>query len=237
MQDHQSIKSVTNNEKPLPFYDDGYGPLFIFKESCGAWLFPVALIRAKNWNDAYEICQDEFHSEAGSIDDILKECNFKTMEQAIDDAGFQETYGFRPNGANSTDVHKHGIFVRDHNGRLEESTIKSLAKDGITVRLKPWVTVCFEDWSEKDVEACETNDKGIDEEISMDSVDDCVEWLSKKGPFSISSDPWQPGSWYSDDSELDYRTLAREVKTYHLRGFTENEEREIYNRLKEAKLV
>jgi len=43
---------------------------------------------------------------------------------------------------------------------------------------------------------------------------------------------WRRGTWYTDtDADIDYRTGAETRKSYHLDGFTDDEEREIYRRL------
>jgi hypothetical protein len=54
-------------------YDDGYGPLWISRNS----LAINGIVRAKTWADAYSICEDEFFSEAD-----------ETMEQIVKEYGF-----------------------------------------------------------------------------------------------------------------------------------------------------
>jgi len=58
----------------IPIYDDGFGLLYIFRNSMGV----VGIVRAMSWEDAYAICEDEFQSEADmTIEEIRKEYNFK----------------------------------------------------------------------------------------------------------------------------------------------------------------
>lgn len=50
---------------------------------------------------------------------------------------FQENYGFRPNGPNAWDTHKHGIYQKDLNGDyLEPLTDKLLADTRIRLTLE-----------------------------------------------------------------------------------------------------
>src|SRR5271163_4896370 len=54
-------------------YDDGSGPLWISRNSIGI----NGIVRAKTWEDAYSICEDEFFSEADeTIEQIVKEYGF-----------------------------------------------------------------------------------------------------------------------------------------------------------------
>ncbi len=51
-------------------YDDGYGPLFIHRDSMGI----SGIVRAQTWEDAYSICEDEFFPEASeTIEEMEKE--------------------------------------------------------------------------------------------------------------------------------------------------------------------
>lgn len=95
--DSQTLVSATHNGHPLKTYDDGFGGLFIFCNSTG----PIGIIRATDWYSAYEIMEDEFQPEADeSEDELIKEYG----EEYYNNACFQESYGFRPNG---------GIYQKD----------------------------------------------------------------------------------------------------------------------------
>lgn len=55
-------------------YDDGYGPLWISRNSLGI----NGIVRARTFEDAYSICEDEFFPEADeTIEEIKKEYGFK----------------------------------------------------------------------------------------------------------------------------------------------------------------
>lgn len=121
---------------PVKVYDDGYGPIFILRDSMGV----VGLVRARTWEDAYSIAEDELFPEADeTIDEIVKEYGFQREHKKIvrlpdgmfvrwetvetpdpeawaDNELFQEAFGFRPNGANATDTQGHGIYAKDLNG-------------------------------------------------------------------------------------------------------------------------
>jgi len=147
----------------IPVYDDGFGRLYILRDSLGI----RGICRARSWEDAYSICEDEFFPEADeTIEQIIAEYGFKrehhkvvkdstitvatehcnagerfavypddypngtlvpefvrweTVETPdpgawIENELFQEAFGFRPNGANASDTHKHGIYTKDLNG-------------------------------------------------------------------------------------------------------------------------
>ncbi len=55
---------------PIPVYDDGYGPLFIHRDSMGI----SGIVRAQTWEDAYSICEDEFFPEASDkLEEMAKD--------------------------------------------------------------------------------------------------------------------------------------------------------------------
>jgi hypothetical protein len=54
----------------IPVYDDGFGPLFVHRDSMGI----SGIVRAQTWEDAYEICEDEFFPEASeTVEEMQKE--------------------------------------------------------------------------------------------------------------------------------------------------------------------
>lgn len=109
----------------VDFYDNGSGPLWVLRDSMGI----VGVVRADTWEDAYEIAEDELFPEADlSWEDIARECECDP-EVLMDNAIFQEGYGFRPNGRNSTDKLGHGIYSRDLNGECLDKLTYGLAKD------------------------------------------------------------------------------------------------------------
>lgn len=159
-------------------YDDGFGSLWIARNSLGI----VGIVRAQTWGGAYGICENEFFPEADeTLDEIVKEYGYRrrhvqiirlpaegireaqfpadfpsgklrpdasfvrwnTIETAdpeawMDNDLFQEAFGFRPNGPNSSDKQRHGIYSKDLNGEyLCQLTADLLAKLGVTLDVRP----------------------------------------------------------------------------------------------------
>lgn len=155
--DGQSLTGAkTQYGDVIPTYDDGFGDLYILRDSLGI----MGIVRAQTWEDAYSIAEDEFFPEADeTIEKLQKEYGFRREHKRIVDADgnlirwdtietpdpdawaenelFQEAYGFRPNGPNDTDKRKHGIYARDMNGEyLDKLTPALLADLGITLTIE-----------------------------------------------------------------------------------------------------
>lgn len=131
--DEQSLKGATHGRAsyPIPVYDDGYGPLWILRFSHGEI---AGIVRARTWEDAFSICEDEFYPESTwTIDELLKEYGPEWM----DADGFQESFGFRPNGANARDTLKHCIYDKDLNGEaLDLLSAAMLEELGIELQIE-----------------------------------------------------------------------------------------------------
>ena len=114
-------------------YDGGIGRLWVYQASLGI----VGIIRAGSWKDAYDIVQDEFMDEADETwNGIAKDCKCDDPDDddLLDNAIFQENYGFRPNGPNVRDVQKHGIYQKDLNGdRLDLLTLDLMKRMRLTL--------------------------------------------------------------------------------------------------------
>lgn len=106
----------------------------------------------------------------------------------------------------------------------------------------------YEKWTPEDVEHGETWDKGehdeyeielddFDREEGLTPVDLAVEYLKDNYVVHASSSHFHPGIWYTAQDDEDFRTGDRTVVTYHLKGFTEEEERDIYDALKADRRV
>lgn len=64
----------------IPVYDDGFGPLYIHRDSMGI----SGIVRARTWEDAYSICEDEFFPEASeTLEDIVKEYGFRREHKKV----------------------------------------------------------------------------------------------------------------------------------------------------------
>ena len=94
IQDNQSIVKVTDkNGRDIPFYDDGCGPLYVHLNQCGNFSFVAAIVRAMSFQDAYEIVEDEFLSEADlSMEEIIKEYGFRRESVRVVQSNEGEKY-------------------------------------------------------------------------------------------------------------------------------------------------
>lgn len=101
----------------------------------------------------------------------------------------------------------------------------------------------YEVWTPEDVEFGEASERGdlndvqleldkYDREEGLDWVDIAVAYLADEGVQEASSSRFHPGIWYSVYGDADFKTGDRENRTYHLKGFPPDEEREIYKALK-----
>ena len=76
---------------PITIYDDGFGVLWLYREAGGL----QGIVRARSWEAAYEICQDEIMSRVPQ-DEVIEAYGFYTLDrsqpgnpryQAMRDAG------------------------------------------------------------------------------------------------------------------------------------------------------
>lgn len=72
----------------------------------------------------------------------------------------------------------------------------------------------------------EIDEYDIEDGITI--ADKVGKFLEREGVTESSSSPWSPGSWFSTEGEIeDYRTGDRTIYSYHLYGFTPEEEEQI----------
>jgi hypothetical protein len=70
-----------------------------------------------------------------------------------------------------------------------------------------------------------------------DAVEEVIDTLRRHGPYEPSSCPWQAGSWYNGPVGLEGSGFGEKRFAYHLRGFTDEEEKQIHDALKARGLV
>lgn len=76
----QFIGAKYHSGHAIQTYDDGYGPLWISRNSIGI----NGIVRARTWEDAYGICEDEFFPEATeTLDEIVKEYGFRREHKKV----------------------------------------------------------------------------------------------------------------------------------------------------------
>ena len=79
--DETSLVRVTNSYgRELAICDDGYGPLWILRNSMGI----QGIVRAQTWEEAYEIAEDELFNDCDlTMDEIIAEYGFKRKHVKI----------------------------------------------------------------------------------------------------------------------------------------------------------
>lgn len=127
MNDNQTLNAArTQYNNPIQTYDDGHGPLFILWDSMSV----LGIIRARTWEDAYSIAEDEFFPDADqeAADeqtriDALPDGEEKNHAQAC----WDESYGYRPNGRRTLEGTTSHIYAHDLNGEaLDQTTQEEL---------------------------------------------------------------------------------------------------------------
>lgn len=117
-------------------YDDGFGPLWIHRDSMGI----SGIVRAQTWEDAYSVCEDELFPAA----DLEANEELQKIEAMPDgeeknhaQACWDESYGFRGNGRKEPDGTVSYIYGKDLNGdALDKLTAELLQKLEITLELE-----------------------------------------------------------------------------------------------------
>lgn len=135
--DNQSLVSAKNRfGYSIPVYDDGFGQLWIHRDSMGI----SGIVRAQTWEDAYSICEDEFF-HAGDDEADEENARIETLQDKNEikhaKACWDEAYGFRNNPRKESDGSYSSIYAKDLNGdSLELLTSKLLGELKITLEIK-----------------------------------------------------------------------------------------------------
>ena len=135
--DNQTLVSAKSRfGHPIPIYDDGYGHLYISRDSMGI----NGIVRAQNWEDAYSICEDEFFP-AGDEDAGEEMQRIEQMDEGDEkehaQACFDEAFGYRGNTRRMPDGSLSSIYAKDINGdRLDTLTHALLAQLEITLEIE-----------------------------------------------------------------------------------------------------
>lgn len=134
--DTQSLTSAKSRFGHLiPVYDDGWGALFIHRDSLGI----SGIVRARTWEDAYSICEDEFFpagdDEAGEeMQRIESMADGEEKDHA--QACWDEVYGYRSNSRTMEDGSRSNIYTKDLNGDCLDTLTPELVADlGITLEI------------------------------------------------------------------------------------------------------
>ena len=136
IEDTQSLKAAKfTHGTPITVYDDGYGPLFMHRDSMGI----SGIVRAQTWEDAYSICEDEFFP-AGDDDAREEMERIEAMEDGEEknhaQACWDESYGYRGNTRKMPDGSLSSIYARDLNGDSLNRLPQALCNDlGIVLEI------------------------------------------------------------------------------------------------------
>jgi len=85
-----------------------------------------------------------------------------------------------------------------------------------------------------DQEGVDMTPEESDLEDGLNLADVTVRYLHAEGCYEASASHFHPGVWYSTEwSTTDYRTGEQEERNYHLVGFTEEQEREVFEKFKQ----
>ena len=107
----------------IPTYDDTFGELYVYRQSCGPWMVISGIVRALSWEDAFSIARDEF-ATAVDWDDLTQECK-------------------RDNGENGQgcDCHafadNNGLVEIDANERLDSLTPADIKAERLALFTRP----------------------------------------------------------------------------------------------------
>ena len=134
--DEQSLISAKSRfGSAIPVYDDGFGKLYISRDSTGI----NGIVRAQIWEDAYSICEDEFFP-AGDEDANEEMQRIGAMGDGEEKnhalACWNESYGYRGNTRKMDDGSISSIYAKDLNGDYLETLTPALLADlGITLEI------------------------------------------------------------------------------------------------------
>ena len=134
--DQRLVRVVNQFGRELPIYDDGYGPLFIHRDSMGI----SGIVRAQTWEEAYSICEDEFFP-AGDEDAAKDYAEIESLPEGSKERRhlqdcWDEAYGFRGNSRKESDGTLSSIYAKDLNGDSLEYLSEALCRDlGLKVEL------------------------------------------------------------------------------------------------------
>lgn len=95
------------------------------------------------------------------------------------------------------------------------------------------IKVYYTTWLPEDIEIGATDTSGLHDTIAIDTIDEAVSCLMSEFAKYPSSSCFHENVWYTcRDMDEDYVTGARTEYTFHLKGFTKEEQEIIYNAMK-----
>ena len=129
--DDQSLKSVKSEfGRDIRFWDEGFGPLWVYRESLGV----VGVVRATNWEDAWACVVDEIMDDADPSDD----CNYaRDYNEDADEGELAEGVHYRGSGVPSNEGLESPLASEDLNGSaLDLLTPEFAAELGLQIEVE-----------------------------------------------------------------------------------------------------
>lgn len=123
-----------------------------------------------------------------------------------------------------------------------QPNLKQLAMRGIEGDRR--ILITYESYTpgefegDEDVEHGWEDEEGVsvepdkwDREEGLTAVDKAVEFLDERGAIHASSSHFHPGMWYSTEHQIeDHGTGELKQYSFHLKGFSEDEERAVFRK-------
>lgn len=114
--DEQSLVRVTSTSgRTVRHWDDGFGPLWVYRESLGV----LGVVRAQTWHDAWECV----------VDEILADADMDDPDNFDEDGCPAEGVHWRGSGVPSNDGLDSPLAREDPNGSLLEPLTAELAEE------------------------------------------------------------------------------------------------------------
>jgi hypothetical protein len=135
--DQTLVSAASRFGHPIRIYDDGFGPLWIHRDSMGI----SGIVRAQTWEDAYSICEDEFFP-AGDEDAAADYKEIEALPEGSKErnhleACWEESFGYRGTARKEEDGSLSSIYWKDLNGdALNRLTSALVAKLEITIEIE-----------------------------------------------------------------------------------------------------
>lgn len=83
----------------------------------------------------------------------------------------------------------------------------------------------------EDEEGVDMEPDEVDHEEGVTAVDKAIAFLEDQGVAETSSSRFGPDVWYTSHPSTDYSTGDQTTRSFHLKGFPEDEQKELFSRL------
>ena len=122
------VAVVSQYDRSIDIWDEGYGPLWVYRETMGI----VGVVRARTWEEAYECAQDELMHDFDEAD-----MDAEDIARAEDTGELPDGVSYRSNGVPSNPNRHSSMAQEDLNGSDLSSLTDDLAADlGIRVYVR-----------------------------------------------------------------------------------------------------